>query len=144
MTKIFLRKFPYPYKAGMAICSDIDGTSFDNFLQIHCFLNSDKHSTLGRGLNLPIADSFWMYDQPDATDSAFSYFDMHGKETSHAPFIREMIRAGICDVMHSYGNFSHTADFSRYLAANARDELDKHDLKIKRGKTCFIPLQDNS
>ena len=38
-----LRRFPYPYKAGLAICSDIDGTTtLDRFLGIQEFLKHDS------------------------------------------------------------------------------------------------------
>ena len=39
--EIGLRKFPYPYKAALSICSDIDGTStVEEFLEIQEFLNT--------------------------------------------------------------------------------------------------------
>ncbi|OQX95314.1 hypothetical protein B6I21_06085 [candidate division KSB1 bacterium 4572_119] len=132
MSKIKLKKFPHPYNAGLAICSDIDGTSWDNFLKIHTFLNSEKESDFGRGLSLPISSSFWMYDQPNLRDAAFSYFkDKNGIESKIAPVMRELIRAGILDVMHGYGNFADVNDFSRALADQALNELEKHRLKIK-------------
>jgi len=131
MGKIKLRKFPYPYRAALAICSDIDGTSLDDFMALHKFLNTGQETEMGTGLSLPIGDSFWMYDRPNLTNSAFSYFEnLRGQESNAAPIIRELIRAGIIDVMHSYGNFATMADFSRKLAMQAIDELQKHNLKI--------------
>jgi len=132
MKKIKLCKFPYPYHAALAICSDIDGTSLDNFIAIHKFLNTEQETEIGTGLSLPIGDSFWMYDRPNLTNSAFSYFEnLQGKESKSAPVIRDFIRAGIIDVMHSYGNFATMADFSRKLAMQAIDELQKHNLRIE-------------
>ncbi len=131
MDKIKLRKFPYPYTAALAICSDIDGTSWENFLAIHKFLNTDQETAMGNGLSLPISDSFWMYDQPNLSDSAFSYFEnLKGKPSKAAPIIRDFVRAGILDVMHSYGNFAMIGDFSRKLAMQAIEELQKYNLKI--------------
>jgi len=132
MDKIKLRKFPYPYQAALAICSDIDGMSWDNFLEIHRFLNTKQDTQMGEGLELPIGDSFWMYDQPDLADSSFSYFeDSKGKESNIAPMMRDFIHAGILDVMHSYGNFATMGDFSRKHAIQAIEKLLKYDLKIK-------------
>ncbi len=131
MDKIKLRKFPYPFNAALSICSDIDGTSLDNFITIHKFLNTDQDTKIGAGLGLPIGDSFWMYDRPNLTNAAFSYFEnLKGRESEAAPIIREFIRAGILDVMHSYGNFATMGDFSRKLAVQAIEELDRHGLTI--------------
>ena len=89
-----LRKFPYPFNAALTICSDIDGTSFKDFLEIHKFLNTEKTTSLGKGLNIPIGDSFWMYDDPNIADSAFSYFkDLKGNPSANAPIIRDFIKA---------------------------------------------------
>lgn len=131
MEQIKLRKFPYPYHAALAICSDIDGTSLDNFISIHKFLNTNQDTEMGEGLGLSIGDSFWMYDRPNLTNSAFSYFkNLKSKESKAAPIIRDFIRAGILDVMHSYGNFATMGDFSRKLAITAIEELQKHNLTI--------------
>jgi len=128
---VSLRKFPYPYEAGLAICSDIDGTSYDNFISIHRFLNTSQQTEMGTGLSLPIGDSFWMYDKPQIANSAFSYFkDLQGTLSEHASVMRDFIRAGILDVMHSYGNFAAVHEFTRPLALQALEELDKHDLKV--------------
>jgi len=132
MKKITIRKFPYPYQAALSICSDIDGTSWKNFLIIHQFLNSNQKTILGQGLSLPIADSFWMYDKPEIVNSAFSYFkNVEGEESENAPIIRDFIRAGLIDVMHSYGNFAYATEFSRKLATQALEELNRHNLKLK-------------
>jgi len=131
MEKIKLRKFPYPYHAALAIGSDIDGTSLDNFISIHKFLNTNQDTEMGEGLELPIGDSFWMYDRPNLTNSAFSYFkNLKSEKSKAAPIIRDFIRAGILDVMHSYGNFATMGDFSRKLAITAIEELQKHNLTI--------------
>ncbi len=132
MESIKLRKFPYPYQAAIAICSDIDGTSFENFVQIHTFLNTRDDTIFGPGLGLPVGDSFWMYDRPGISNAAFSYFeDLNGKPSSYAPMIRDLIQAGILDVMHSYGNFPAISDFSRKRALVALEELQRHRLQIR-------------
>ncbi|MBN1154190.1 hypothetical protein JXB12_04645 [candidate division KSB1 bacterium] len=131
MMTVRLMKFPYPYRAAVTICSDIDGTSFENFMIIHEFLNSGKETVLGRGLNLPIGDSFWMYDMDGNPDAAFSYFEGYtAKESKYAPYIRDFIKAGVIDVMHSYGNFSEHNKFSREHAIRAINELDRHSIKL--------------
>ncbi|NOZ61808.1 MAG: hypothetical protein GXO74_09010 [Calditrichaeota bacterium] len=126
-----LLDLPFPFQAALSICSDIDGTSWDDFLSIHKFLNSDKTTPLGNGLKLPVGDSFWFYDNPSYPNAAFSYFKPDKITPSEfAPQIRLLIRAGILDVMHSYGNFVSEDEFSRELAARALEEIDRHHLKI--------------
>jgi len=131
-TKISLRKFPYPYKAALTVCSDIDETGFEPFLHIHHFLNSTEGTLLGPGLGLPIGDSFWMYDEPDAPESAFAYFNGLTHEPSkYAPLMRDFMAAGILDVLHTYGNFKSPDAFCRILAQQALEELDRYHLKIR-------------
>ncbi len=132
MNKVSLRKFPYPFNAALTICSDIDGTSFDNFVELHRFINTNEHTPMGQGLNLPIGNSFWMFDQPGNPNAAFSYFEDHtGKKSKYAPIMRKFIQAGILDVMHGFGNFRTQDEFSRPLALRAIDELERHHLKIE-------------
>ena len=59
-----IRKFPYPYKAALAICSDIDETeSIEEFLEMQEFLNTKRRTRYGTGLGLEIGNSFWFYNQ---------------------------------------------------------------------------------
>lgn len=72
---VSLRKFPYPYRCAIAICSDLDRTTREQFLALHEFLNTRRMTKLGPGLGLEIGDTFWMYSvRPDTNDS-FSYFE---------------------------------------------------------------------
>ena len=38
--EVRLRRFPWPYRAMLAICSDIDHTRIDTFRSTHRFLNT--------------------------------------------------------------------------------------------------------
>ena len=114
---ISLRRWPYPYQAAFTICSDIDGCNWTDFLNIHEYLNTHNETTLGPGLGLEIGDSFWFYDQPNTPDTAFSIFEHDNKTSSRfAEPIRELIKQGWLDVLHSYGNFSYKGGFERKLA----------------------------
>ena len=62
---VWLRKFPYPFKAALAIASDIDSCSARDFEEIHRFLNTTEMTAMGPGLGLDVADSMWMYDISD-------------------------------------------------------------------------------
>ena len=68
---IWIRKFPYPFKAALAICSDIDETqTIEEFLEIQRFLCSEDSTRLGEGLGLEIGNSFYFYDEK----RRFSFF----------------------------------------------------------------------
>jgi hypothetical protein len=115
-----LRAFPYPYRAALAICSDIDETQDSaEFLAIQRFLNTEAETSMGRGVGLEIGNSFYFYDKKNE----FSYFT----SDKRAPrLIVEMIHAGYIDCLHSYGN----AATQRYQIARALDTLDQHNCKL--------------
>jgi len=120
--RVALRKFPYPYKAAMAICSDIDGTTtVEEFLEIHKFLNTKEMTTMGRGVGLEIGDSFMMYAPPIC---AFSYYSAN---PGNAQIIEKFIKAGYIDFIHSYGE---KPDFTRKDAIKAIEELRKNGCKV--------------
>ena len=120
--KLALRKFPYPYKAAMAICSDIDGTtSVEEFLEIEKFLNTKEITSMGKGIGLEIGNSFMMYAPPTC---AFSYYSA---EPENAQIIKKFIKIGYIDFMHSYGQ---KADFTRKDAMEAIKELTENGCKV--------------
>ena len=47
-----LRKFPYPYNAMLAISSDIDDTTLEEFKTYHEILNTKEQTPYGQGLGL--------------------------------------------------------------------------------------------
>jgi len=120
--KVVLRKFPYPYKAALAICSDIDGTAtVEEFLEIQKFLNTKEMASVGRGVGLEIGNSFMMYAPATC---AFSYFS---DNPENKKVITKFIKAGYIDVMHSYGE---KTDFSREDAVKALNELERNGCKV--------------
>jgi hypothetical protein len=118
--KVSLRKFPYPYRAAMAICSDIDETKTTaEFLEIQRFLNTKNTTCMGEGVGLEIGNSLFFYDE----GGAFSYFshDEHAKRV-----ILNMIRAGYIDCLHSYGDGATSRD----QILRALDVLHQEDCRL--------------
>ena len=146
---VYLRKFPYPYQAALAICSDIDGThSIEKFLSIQEFLSSTKQTTFGRGLGLETGNSFWFYNQylqalKDYEDTAYvnslfigapetgiSLFEGTSDTLSpYAGVIQKLIKSGYIDCLHSFGEFAD-GGFSRNLALRAVDFFRSESLII--------------
>lgn len=103
-----LRRFPYPYRAALTICSDIDETrSVEEFLEIQRFLNTTEETSMGEGVGLDIGNSFYFYDD----EREFSWFTHDDRARV---VIIDMIHAGYIDSLHSFGD-----------AVTSRDEIDR-------------------
>lgn len=119
---VVLRKFPYPFKAALAVCSDIDNTeTAQEFLQIQEFLDTNRPTRWGRGVGLEIANSFYMYDRPQRNE--FSYY-------SNRPLdkfvIQKFIRSGFIDCLHSFGEGCAT----RKEALKAVRDLQQNNYRL--------------
>jgi len=131
-----LRNFPYPYKAGLTITSDIDASSRNEFLKIHQFLNTkETTSDMGVGVGLDIGDSFWMYTRFDVNPNPygeFSYFINNTTTKSNdADLIRTYTHAGYLDVLHSFGRFDTVGGFTRQMGLDALTEMQKAQMAPK-------------
>ena len=63
--EVALRKFPYPFKAAMTICSDLDQTgTLEEYLEIQKFVSTNENTSMGKGLGLNIGNSFFFYEPP--------------------------------------------------------------------------------
>jgi hypothetical protein len=119
------RKFPFPYRAALAISNDIDGLSYEDFLEIHRFLNTEEETPVGLGLNLDIADSFWFFSARPEINDSFTYFDGLSFEPSrYASAIRLLVETGHLDTLHTWGNFSQHGGFVRAHAEHAARAME--------------------
>ena len=115
-----LRPFPYPYRAMLAICSDLDETPDRQvYWEIMRYLNTTRSTSIGPGLGLEVGNTIY-FDMP--TDQ-FSYWntDDAGRQMVHA-----LIHSGHVDCLHSYGDNATT----RSHAQRALDDLQKHDCQL--------------
>ncbi len=120
-SEVSIRRIPYPYRAMLAICSDLDETpNREVYFEIIKFLNTTKNTAMGPGLGLEIANSIY-FDMPS---DQFSYWntDEKGRE-----MIRTLIRSGHIDCLHSYGDLATT----RGHAERALEELSKYACKLE-------------
>ncbi len=140
-----LRRFPAPYRAMLAISSDIDRTSIHGLRATHRFINSTEDTPIGPGLGLDFANSMWMYGS--ARDDAHygrvaraevAYWKGRTGDVAQTPFADELVayaHAGWIDTLHSYGNFSQRIParepFTRELARIAIDELARRDVFLQ-------------
>ncbi len=135
-----MRKFPYPYKAMLAISSDADHETLRKFNLVHELLNTTELTPMGKGLGLDISDSFFMYNGSNIqtyTDvnhlpltSMLTWYEGTSSIPYGATILNDYIKAGWIDTLHTYGDFSMTNQthtrFTRYLAKQAINTLNQH------------------
>lgn len=95
-----LRKYPYPYKAMLAICSDLDSTrNKDVYVQSSKFLNTEEQTIMGQGVGLEVGNTIYF----DVPEIQFSYWntDDDGREK-----IIKLMKAGYVDCIHSFGDLT--------------------------------------
>ncbi len=116
-----LRRFPYPYRAAMAICSDLDETpGAETYCEIIRFLNTTGPTSMGQGVGLEVGNSIYF----DMAPNHFAYWNADEYDRAR---IRTLIQSGHIDVLHSFGDLATT----RAHAARALDELQKHDCRLR-------------
>ena len=118
---VSMRPWPYPYRAALAICSDLDETpTADDYFEMARFLNTNEKTRLGTGVDLEIGNSIY-FDMPP---SQFSYWN--GDDAARAR-VRALIQSGHIDCLHSFGDLAAT----RQHAGRALDELARHGCGLK-------------
>lgn len=124
--QVKLRPFPFPFKAGLAVCSDIDGCDRETFINVHRYLNTDQ-----QGLGLPVSDSLFGFGRDPGQ---MAYFLDYGLTPSKdADFIIQAIRDGLIDSIHSWGDFNEGPPdpaFLRKLAEQVLEQISARNLKI--------------
>lgn len=118
---VSVRRYPYPYKAMLAICSDLDSTpDWRTYWEIVRFLNTTEATSTGPGVGLEVGNSIYFDQRPEE----FAYWNTDGAGRA---MVRALIRSGHIDCLHSYGNLAIT----REHAGRALDELARHNLRLE-------------
>ena len=118
---VALRPLPYPYRAMLAICSDLDKTPDRHvYWETMRFLNTTETTAMGPGVGLEIGNTIYFDMPPDQ----FAYWntDDAGRE-----IIRTLIRSGHIDCLHSYGDLATT----RCHAGRALEGLNRHNCPFR-------------
>lgn len=115
-----LERIPYPYRAMLAICSDLDETrSPFVYFETMRFLNTTEETSIGCGVGLEVGNTLY-FDMPPG---AFSYWNCDENERAG---LREVMRSGHIDCFHSFGDLAT----SREDALRTLDELDRHQCRL--------------
>ena len=118
---ISIRRIPYPYRAMLAICSDLDETPDRHvYLESMRFLNTTGITAMGQGIGLEVGNTIYFDMPPDQ----FSYWNT---DDAGRAMIQAMIKSGHIDCLHSFGDLATT----RAHAERALDELSRHDCSLR-------------
>ncbi|MFT6925938.1 MAG: hypothetical protein ACJAZP_001532 [Psychromonas sp.] len=113
---VSLRKYPYPYSAMLAICSDLDETpNKEIYFETARYLNTTEETLLGKGVGLEVGNTIY-FDMP-AHNFSYTNTDDDGRRK-----IQKLIQSGHIDCLHSFGDF----------VAN-RDRLEECWLAVRQG-----------
>lgn len=115
------RRMPYPYRAMLAICSDLDETPDRHvYRETMRFLNTTERTAMGEGVGLEVGNTIY-FDMPPGQ---FSYWNT---DDAGRAMVRDLIRSGHIDCLHSYGELAT----SRAHAQRALDELVRHGCALE-------------
>lgn len=121
MTAPVVRRLPYPYRAMLAIASDLDLTPGRHaYLEAMRFLNTTADTACGPGVGLEVGNSIYFEMPPDQ----FAYWTT---DDAGRAMVRRLIRSGHVDCLHSYGDLAT----SRAHAGRALDELARHGCRLR-------------
>lgn len=125
-----LRRYPFPYKAALAVSNDTDGMDWTAFEEWHAFVSGSGPSAYGDGLGLEIGDSFWIWSDRGAfaLRHAPPWADQN-RPSPEAGRITELVEAGWLDTLHSFGDWEPQYQLSRLDIVRAFELLDALELR---------------
>lgn len=120
MTAVERRALPFPYRAALAICSDLDETPDARvYWDIARWLNTTDDGAMGPGVGLEVGNSLYFDMPPDQ----FAYWNTDDAGRAMA---RALMASGHIDCFHSFGDLALRAHAGRAL-----DELTRHGLGLR-------------
>lgn len=123
-----IRLFPYPYRAALAVCSDIDDTTPELFTAVHRLLNSQEESEFGPGLGLEIADSLYVWSNKP---NVLGLLDYNDEPTHQAEALAGLCQRGWIDSLHAIGDYNSSPGFKRSRARTAYKALEEFGIRLK-------------
>ncbi|MCP4146279.1 MAG: hypothetical protein GY757_00885 [bacterium] len=125
-----VRRWPYPYSAGLSISNDIELFDIDLFEVFMKFLNSKVETPLGNGLGLEVTSSMFFYDYLPRSVSYFAGTALDSQTTPYVDRIIPYLQSGWIDTNHAYGNFDHVGGVTRAHALKVYDILNGLNTKL--------------
>lgn len=117
---VSLRQFPYPYRAHLAICSDLDSTPDRHvYWETATYLNTTRLTRMGEGIDLEVGNTIY-FDMPP---HQFAYWNT---DDAGRAMVLDLMRSGHVDCLHSFGELATTRDHAR----RNLEELVRHDCRL--------------
>lgn len=125
-----LRRFPFPFRAALAISNDTDGMDWAAFEDWHAFVCGTGHTPYGQGLGLEVSDSFWIWSDTGAFALRHAPpWDDPGTPAPETGRIVELAREGWLDTLHSFGDWDPAHHLDRDTMRRGLDLLDRLGLR---------------
>ncbi len=107
-----IRKYPYPYKAWLAMANDPDNTELEDWRELHAFIWEE--------LGLPFGDSLFVRS-----------FNQNLPDQVNLSDNPEIAKSHLHDIIHTWGDYMHgrKRGFDREDAVEAMLLLEKHGVK---------------
>lgn len=116
-----LRRMPFPHRAMLAICSDLDETPDRHvYLETMRYLNTTENTAIGRGVGLEVGNTIYFAMPP----GQFAYWNT---DDAGRAMVHDLIRSGHIDCLHSFGALATTRDD----AQRALDTLAQHHCTLE-------------
>ena len=120
IARVSIRDLPYPYRAMLSICSDLDETpDAATYLLTSQYLNSTRSSRFGTGLGLEVGNTMYFYMAP----GEFSYWNTTDSTRNE---LRLLMRSGHIDCVHSMGDLCR----ERRQVIETLEHLAEHDCRL--------------
>jgi hypothetical protein len=117
---VTMRHWPYPYRAMLAVCSDLDETpDRKTYWDTAEFLNTTRSTPMGNGLGLEVGNTIYF----DMAADQFAYWNTDDAGRS---MVQSLTRSGYIDCLHSFGDLATT----REHAQRALGELEQNGCRL--------------
>ncbi|KQC12582.1 MAG: hypothetical protein APR63_10645 [Desulfuromonas sp. SDB] len=126
-----LRKIPYPYLGALSISNDIELMRMDFFEELMKFLNTNRKTLLGDGLNLEVTSSLFFFSVNPYNFSYFSSGYPKFTKSQYASRLNEYLKSKLIDTNHSYGDFDGKGGFIREYAVQCYNILNEIGVELK-------------
>jgi SAM-dependent methyltransferase len=130
LPNVQLRRYPFPFRAALAISNDTDGMDWAAFEDWHAFVCGSARTPYGDGLGLEVGDSFWVWSDTGAF--ALRHAPPWNDPDTPAPEagrIIELARSGWLDTLHSFGDWNPAYNLPRDGARRGLEILADLDLR---------------
>lgn len=115
-------KFPFPYKAAIAISNDCEFMDLKSYKGLSGILHDPA------GLDLEITSSIFFYVTNAICHSSVGYFQgLTSSPSEAAPALTGLVRSGWIDTVHAYGDFDR-GGFDRRMAESVANVCLKRNM----------------